>query len=163
MQRPLVGRLLPLLVLVLVMVLVLVLLLVPALVPVPVPVLVLALTSPMFAHGRSSVHPFRYFSLGRKQLGAKRDLTPALNCLVQGRKIRTTCGNGNGNGGWNQGIMNAYAAGQLTRTHGVARHVTLLCGQGADGRGGDCQHAGALSRQDLTRQGLSLPGCVLLL
>jgi len=78
-------------------------------------VLVLVLISPMFAHGRSSVHPFRYFSLGRKQLGAKRDLTPALNCLVQGRKIRTTCGNGNGNGGWNQGIMNAYAAGQLSR------------------------------------------------
>ena len=115
MQRPLVGRLLPLLVLVLVMVLVLVLLLVPALVMVLVPVLVLALTSPMFAHGRSSVHPLRYFSLGRKQLGAKRDLTPALNCLVQGRKIRTTCGNGNGNGGWNQGIMNAYVAGRLSR------------------------------------------------
>ena len=99
--------------------LVLLLLLVLVLVPVLMLVLVLApvLISPMFAHGRSSVHPFRYFSLGRKQLGAKRDLTPALNCLVQGRKIRTTCGNGNGNGGWNQGIMNAYAAGQLTRTH----------------------------------------------
>ena len=54
---------------------------------------------------------FRYFSLGRKELGAKRALSPALNCLQHGNAIRKTCGNGNGNGGWNQGIMNAALLG----------------------------------------------------
>ena len=50
-----------------------------------------------------SVHPFRYFSVGQKLLGGgpgcdavRRDLAPALNCLVEGKKIRATCGNGNG-------------------------------------------------------------------
>jgi hypothetical protein len=28
-----------------------------------------------------------------------------------GKKIRATCGNGNGNGGWNLGIMNAALMG----------------------------------------------------
>lgn len=40
-------------------------------------------------------------------------------------QVRTTCGNGNGNGGWNQGIMNAAllgdakiaAAQSLNRAH----------------------------------------------
>ena len=36
--------------------------------------------------------------------------TPALNCLIHGSKVRTTCGN-DANGGWNQGIMNAALMG----------------------------------------------------
>lgn len=44
-------------------------------------------------------------------MGAKRDFSPALNCLQHGSAIRRTCGNANGNGGWNQGIMNAALLG----------------------------------------------------
>jgi hypothetical protein len=73
-----------------------------------------------------SVHPFRYFSLGRKALGATRDFTPALNCLTHGRAIRATCGNANGNGGWNQGIMNAALLGdaKIASTQCVNRAKT---------------------------------------
>lgn len=59
-----------------------------------------------------SVHPYRYFSLGRATLGAKRSLQPALACLEHGGAIRRTCGNGQGNSGWNQGVMNAALLGQ---------------------------------------------------
>ena len=58
-----------------------------------------------------SVHPFRYYTLGRQQLGAKRSLEPALNCLVQGGKVRHTCANALGNGGWSQGVMNSALLG----------------------------------------------------
>jgi len=61
-----------------------------------------------------STHPYRYFTIGRQLLGAKRSLVPALNCLKLGSKVRKTCGNGNGNGGWNQGIMNAALLGDAT-------------------------------------------------
>jgi hypothetical protein len=61
-----------------------------------------------------SVHPYRYFSVGRSVLGVQRDLAPALNCLTKGKAIRQTCANGNGNGGWNQGIMNAALLGDAT-------------------------------------------------
>jgi hypothetical protein len=61
-----------------------------------------------------SVHPYRYFSVGRSVLGVQRDLTPALNCLTKGKAIRQTCANGTGNGGWNQGIMNAALLGDAT-------------------------------------------------
>jgi hypothetical protein len=58
-----------------------------------------------------AVHPYRYYSLGRKELGVKRDFAPAMNCLKEGSKIRQTCGNNNANGGWTQGIMNAALLG----------------------------------------------------
>ena len=73
-----------------------------------------------------SVHPYRYFSLGRSRLGVQRDATPALNCLREGRKIRNTCGNADGNGGWNQGVMNAALLGdaRIARAKVLARAHT---------------------------------------
>jgi len=56
------------------------------------------------------IHPYRYYSAGRKLLG-KTDTTPAENCFLLGSKIRATCGNGQNNGGWTQGIMNAALLG----------------------------------------------------
>ena len=76
-------------------------------------------------------HPFRYYSLGRKALGKKRDYTPALNCLVKGNAIRRTCGNGNGNGGWNQGIMNAALLGNAA----IASHQAILRAKTPPGKG----------------------------
>lgn len=34
-----------------------------------------------------SVHPYRYYSIGREHLGPKRSVAPALNCLTQGKKV----------------------------------------------------------------------------
>ena len=62
-----------------------------------------------------AVHPYRYYSQGRKLLGDKVDITPALNCIVEGKKIRATCGNAGANGGWTQGVLNAALLG-LTDT-----------------------------------------------
>ena len=58
-----------------------------------------------------SVHPYRYFSVGRSKLGVQRDLSPAQNCLKYGGKVRTTCANAQKNGGWTQGLMNAALLG----------------------------------------------------
>jgi len=55
-----------------------------------------------------SVHPFRYFSVGRKELGG-RDISPAVQCLTN--SSRPTCTNGHTNSGWSQGIMDAALLG----------------------------------------------------
>jgi hypothetical protein len=56
-----------------------------------------------------SVHPYRYYSVGRSD-GGTRSSTPALNCILN-PKVRATCGNSHANGGWTQGVMNAALLG----------------------------------------------------
>eukprot|EP00035_Acanthoeca_spectabilis_P003288 m.92313 g.92313 ORF g.92313 m.92313 type:complete len:428 (+) comp12033_c0_seq1:1523-2806(+) len=56
-----------------------------------------------------SVHPFRYYSVGRAAV-SNRSILPALNCMVK-PGVGGTCGNSRGNSGWNQGVMNAALLG----------------------------------------------------
>jgi len=62
-----------------------------------------------------SVHPFRYFTLGRSRLpaGRARDIAPSIFCLEQ--SPRKTCRYADSNEGWTQGVLNAALLGRATK------------------------------------------------
>ena len=72
-----------------------------------------------------SVHPYRYFSVGGKIL-RNVDIAPAQVCMTKPSVGAPTCGNSRGNGGWNQGVMNAALLGltEIASTNVLARAKT---------------------------------------
>jgi len=60
-----------------------------------------------------SVHPFRLYTKGRSLTGSNSavDTARAVACLHNDAGCGHTCGNANGNEGWNQGVMDAALLG----------------------------------------------------
>ena len=69
------------------------------------------------------VHPYRYFSIGREALGARRKRTPASNCLLHLPGTPEVCKNAQANFGWTQLPMTAALLGDAA----VAQRAVQPC------------------------------------